>query len=137
MHWRCERRHNGGASSPPTYTAAMAPSIRPLLAETDSPYIAQLMRDYGFPRATDDGMRDYLIPKPTQTRLTLVPVDDASPTPTVIGYADIFHQAPAPAGKFQLFLLVAPAFRRQVIGARLYDAAVTFAATNTLRELRV
>ena len=51
---------------------AVSPSIRPLRADQDAPHIARLMRDYGFPRATDDGMRDYLIPKPTQTRLTLI-----------------------------------------------------------------
>ena len=112
--------------------------IRPLVADQDSSRLAQLMREYGFPRATDDGMRDYLTPKTTQTRLTLVALDDTTtPTPTPIGYADVIHQQPAPAGKFQMFLLVNPTHRRRGAGTRLYDQAVSFAFAHGLRELRV
>jgi len=97
------------------------------------------MRQYGFPRVTDDGMRDYLIPKPNQTRLTLVALDEASAAPVPVGYADIHRQDPTPPGTFQLFLLVDPTFRRHGAGARLYEGAIDFASTSThgLRELRV
>lgn len=112
-------------------------TVRPVEPEADAARLAQLMREYGFPRVTDDGLRDHLAPKPTQTRLTLVALDGTAAGTAPIGYADIFHQAPAPAGKFQLFLLVDPAHRRRGTGARLYDGALAFASSHGLRELRV
>lgn len=117
----------------------MPPSIRPLLADQDSPRIGALMREYGFPRATDDGMRDYLVPKPNQARHTLVAVRPDGPAAALVGYADVHRQDGMAPGAFSLFLLVDPAHRGRGTGARLYQDAVAFASASAhgLRELRV
>jgi GNAT superfamily N-acetyltransferase len=113
----------------------MAFAIRPPNGIADYRALAELLmhggRDVGDPQLLQ--AEDVQVTSPA-IRRRAVAVDSAG---TVVGTSDVRHAPWMPAGQFDLFLVVAPAYRRHGIGMQLYKEAAANAQASGATALVV
>jgi GNAT superfamily N-acetyltransferase len=96
--------------------------IRPARIETDLPAIVRIINPYETNPRTVAQVRSFFQHNPPgriQARLVAVDNNDA-----VSGYSGFVHEASAPAGHCIVWVIVDPAFRRQGLGASLWQACL-------------
>src|SRR5512139_2246838 len=94
--------------------------IRSARIETDLPAIVRITNPYEAKPLTVDQARSFFQfdpPGRVQRRLVAVGEHDA-----VIAYSGFVHEVSFPAGRFTVWVIVDPAYRRQGIGSALWDA---------------
>lgn len=99
-------------------------NIRPARIETDLPAIVRIVNPYESHPVTVDSLRSQFQHSPPERMIQrLVSVDDKD---IVTGYAYISHPISAPENHFYAWVGVAPAHRRQGIGAALWSASLDY-----------
>ena len=98
--------------------------IRLARLETDIPAITGLINPYEATPVSADQVRSWFeYNLPERITLRLVTVDE---TNSVKGYAVVNHEASWLAHKFNIWIVVEPALRRQGVGSKLWEASLDF-----------
>jgi GNAT superfamily N-acetyltransferase len=109
--------------------------IRPARIETDLPAIVRIINPYETNPLTFEQVRSFFQHNPPgriQGRLVVVDDNDA-----VAGYSGFVHEASAPAGHCIVWVIVDPAFRRQGLGASLWQACLAALQEQSATRLEV
>ena len=96
-------------------------TFRPLNLRTDSADMARLHNFAVLEPATAQTILDHWTPRTGEFRLTVLAFDRDD---TAAGYWDVEREAWMPPGRYWLKVVVAPEFRRQGLGSRMFEDAL-------------
>jgi GNAT superfamily N-acetyltransferase len=99
-------------------------SFRPANLATDAPWLAHLLSLTTPEPLTAEQVRERWQPADGETRFTNVALNDQG---QAVGMADVGHEAWMKPGHIRLTLVVAPEWRNQGIGTRLFAEGIRFA----------